>query len=201
MRLVVATRNAGKLKEIRSLLVASSIEVVGLQEIAEAPEVMEDGDSFAVNAMKKAVEIARFSDCLTLADDSGLVVPALDGAPGIYSARYAGPEASDAQNNQKLLAELQGVDIAQPDAYFACVMALADPHGNCRTFEGRLHGRLLRELRGTNGFGYDPLFLVPEYGKTLAELSLEIKNRISHRGLALTQVVAALAEKNPPPAA
>lgn len=187
-KLLVATGNAGKLREIKSLLAEIGVEVVGLDSLTNPPEVVEDGDSFTANACKKALEISKFANCLTLADDSGLVVPALDGAPGIYSARYAGDGATDARNNQKLLREMATLPIDKRQAFFCCVMALADPQGNCQTFEGRIHGQLISELRGTQGFGYDPLFLVPEYGKTLGELPLEIKNRISHRSQALRQV-------------
>lgn len=197
MKLLVATGNAGKLREISSLFASHAIEVCGLDSLADPPEVVEDGDSFAANARKKALQVAAYAGCLTLADDSGLVVPALGGAPGIHSARYAGANADDAQNNRKLLEELQSVARDERRAYFCCVMALADPQGRCRTFEGRLHGMLLDELRGEQGFGYDPLFLVPEFGKTLAELPLEIKNRISHRGNALRLVLPALVAGDP----
>lgn len=192
MKLLVATGNAGKLREIRSLFSDKNIEIIGLADMDGAPEVIEDGDSFAANATKKAVEVARHFGYMTLADDSGLVVPSLDGAPGIYSARYAGEGASDAQNNLKLLEELEKNGLRQPPAYFCCVMALADPTGDAQLFEGRINGLLLSQPRGTDGFGYDPLFLVPEYGKTLAELPLEVKNRISHRGAALRQVFEVL---------
>ncbi|NCO52893.1 MAG: XTP/dITP diphosphatase [Deltaproteobacteria bacterium] len=191
-KLLVATGNAGKLREIKNLLAEVGVEVIGMDSLINPPEVVEDGDSFTANARKKALEIASFANSLTLADDSGLVVAALDGAPGIYSARYAGAQATDADNNQKLLRNLSAIPPSQRQAYFCCVMALADPQGNCQTFEGRIHGQLIDELRGKQGFGYDPLFLVPEYGKTLGELSLEIKNRISHRSQALKQVFAAL---------
>lgn len=193
MKLFVATGNAGKLKEIRSLFAQHQVEVLGLADFNNPPEVLEDGDSFAANAAKKATEMARFSGCLTLADDSGLVVPALDGAPGIFSARYAGHDATDEQNNLKLQREIKKTGLKQPPAYFCCVMALAAPGEECQLFEGRINGVLMDQPRGTQGFGYDPLFLVPEYGKTLAELPLEIKNRISHRGAALRQVVSVLA--------
>ncbi len=192
MKLLVATRNAGKLREIDSLLAGRGIEVRGLENWENLPEVLEDGDSFTANARKKALEIAVAADCLTLADDSGLVVPALNGAPGVFSARYAGENATDQQNNQRLLSELAVVAPGQRQAYFCCVIALADPQGRCRTFEGRLQGQLIDEFRGGQGFGYDPLFLVPEYGKTLAELPLEVKNRISHRGKALARVLPIL---------
>jgi XTP/dITP diphosphohydrolase len=197
MKLLVATKNPGKLREIRSLFAPHGVEVVGLETLDNPPNVLEDGDSFAANACKKALEMASLSHCLTLADDSGLVVPALGGAPGIYSARYAGPEATDQANNIKLLAEVTALAQNERQAYFCCVLALADPSGSCRTFEGRLQGRLITEQRGNQGFGYDPLFLVPEYGKTLAELPLEIKNRISHRGKALMQLVPVLKADDP----
>ena len=197
MKLLVATKNKGKLREISRLFAEQGIEVVGLENLENAPDVVEDGDSFDANARKKALEVASLANCLTLADDSGLVVPALDGAPGILSARYAGDGATDTKNNLKLLRELATEPQENRQAYFCCVMALADPQGRCRTFEGRLDGLLLDELRGEQGFGYDPLFLVPEYGKTLAELPIEIKNRISHRGKALTQLLPVLKEDNP----
>ncbi len=197
MKLFVATKNQGKLREISVLFAAHGVEVVGLSSLENAPDVVEDGNSFSANACKKALEIARLANCLTLADDSGLVIPELAGAPGIYSARYAGKDATDAQNNLKLLDRLSAVSTEKRQAYFCCVMALADPQGRCRTFEGRLHGLLLDELRGEQGFGYDPLFLVPEYGKTLAELPLEIKNRISHRGKALIQLLRVLKSVDP----
>jgi len=192
MKLLVATGNAGKLREIRALFSAHEIEVLGLGDVGNAPDVVEDGDSFAANATKKAVEVARACNCLTLADDSGLVVPALEGAPGIYSARYAGEGANDEKNNHKLLSELEQRELKLSPAYFCCVMALAEPNGECQLFEGRIHGVILDQFRGQEGFGYDPLFLVPEYGKTLAELPIEVKNRISHRGAALRQVLSAL---------
>ncbi len=192
MKLLVATGNAGKLKEIRALLEGCHIEIVGLDQLDNPPEVIEDGDTFADNACKKAREMATFSGLLTLADDSGLAVDALDGAPGVHSARYAGVQGDDEANNRKLLKEMAAV--ADPDrkAAFHCVMALAWPDGRCQTFTGKISGVLLREKRGAGGFGYDPLFLVPEYGKTTAELPLDIKNRISHRGAALRQVVPIL---------
>ena len=194
MKLLVATGNQGKLKEIRKLLEDSAIEIVGLDQLTNPPEVIEDGTTFSANAQKKALEMARFSGYLTLADDSGLVVDALDGAPGVYSARYAGEQGDDAANNAKLLQEMSDVADAQRQASFHCVVALAWPDGRCETYSGQISGLILRNERGTDGFGYDPLFLVPEYGKTTAELSLEIKNRISHRGTALRKVIPLLLE-------
>ena len=189
MELVVATRNAGKLKEIRRLLEGTGILVLGLDAFPDLPEVLEDGATFAENARKKARETARLTGRLTLADDSGLEVAALGGAPGVYSARYAGEGAGDAANNEKLLAAMAEVPQGERRGAFVCAMALCGPDGACTIFDGRLEGMILEELRGSGGFGYDPLFLVPEYGQTLAELPLEIKNRISHRGQALRRAL------------
>ena len=189
MELLVATGNQGKLREIRRLCAERGIEVLGLEAFPAAPVVEEDGATFAENACKKARALARFSGRLTLADDSGLTVAALDGAPGVHSARYAGPQADDAANNRQLLTALAAVPAASRQGAFRCVMALCPPQGECRLFEGALDGILLDAPRGSGGFGYDPLFLVREYGKTLAELPLEVKNRISHRGQALRQVL------------
>ncbi len=192
MKLLVATGNKGKLREIRRLLDGANIEIVGLEQLENPPEVIEDGATFAENAQKKALEMAKYSGYLTLADDSGLVVAALAGAPGVYSARYAGEQGDDDANNAKLLATLDGVAEEKRQAAFHCAVALAWPDGRCETYTGQLSGVILRSARGTDGFGYDPLFLIPEYGKTTAELSLEIKNRISHRGTALRKVLPLL---------
>ncbi len=190
--LVIATRNKGKLREISRLLEGSPYTVVGLDAYPDAPEVVEDGDTFAANAIKKAEEIAAHTGALTLADDSGLVVEALSGAPGVHSARYAGESATDADNNAKLLEALRGVPEESRQAAFRCVMALVAPGGSCRTFAGEVKGVVLSQLRGDGGFGYDPLFMVREYGQTMAELPLDLKNRISHRGQALKKLIAAL---------
>ncbi|WP_029917746.1 XTP/dITP diphosphatase [Pelobacter seleniigenes] len=194
MKLLVATGNAGKLKEIRSLLADCPIEIIGLDQLQNPPEVVEDGDTFTANACKKAREMAAFSQLLTLADDSGLVVSGLDGAPGVHSARYAGEQGNDEANNRKLLEAMASLPDHERQAAFHCVMALAWPDGRCETFTGTVSGIILHEKRGAGGFGYDPLFLVPEYGKTTAELPLDIKNRISHRGNALRQVIPLLRE-------
>jgi XTP/dITP diphosphohydrolase len=194
MELLVATRNQGKLKEIRALLAPLQITVHGLADFPGLPEIVEDGLSFAANAEKKAATIARLTGRLTLADDSGLEVVALGGAPGIHSARYAGADADDAANNRKLLAAMPTLLPAQRAAAFVCVMALCAPDGSCRTFAGRLNGAIISEPRGTEGFGYDPLFVVAGSDRTLAEIPLDEKNRISHRAQALAQVVAVLQE-------
>lgn len=190
--LVVATRNAGKLREIRHLLDGAGIAVVGLDAFPEIPEIDEDGDSFAANAAKKAETVARLTGRLCLADDSGLTVEALGGAPGVHSARYAGTQGDDAANNARLLRELDGIPERERRAAFCCVMALSRPGAATAFFEGRIAGRILCAPRGTGGFGYDPLFLVEECGLTMAELPLAEKNRISHRGQALRQAVASL---------
>ena len=192
MELVIATRNQGKLKEICRLLENTAIEVRGLESFPDLPEVEEDGATFAENAIKKAETIARLTGRLTLADDSGLEVAALNGAPGVYSARYAGAEAGDGDNNAKLLAELAGIAAEQRQGAFCCAMALAAPGQETQLFFGRVEGRILTKARGTGGFGYDPLFLVREFAQTMAELPLETKNRISHRGQALRQALTVL---------
>lgn len=192
MKLVLATGNKGKLKEMRHLLDQSGFEVLGLEDFEGLPEVVEDGDTFDANARKKAQTIADLTGYLTLADDSGLVVEALDGQPGVHSARYAGEPSDDGANNRKLLGALEGVPQEKRKAAFHCSMALCIPSGDCSFFSGRVEGVILEEARGEGGFGYDPLFLVREYGKTMAELPIEVKNRISHRGQALKKVVAHL---------
>jgi len=189
MELLVATRNGGKLKEIRRLLDELGIAVKGLDAFPDLPEVEEDGATFAENAAKKAETVCRLTGLPTLADDSGLEAAALDGAPGVYSARYAGVGATDADNNRKLLEALAGVPDKERRGAFRCAMALARPGEETRIFHGKVEGLILDAPRGEGGFGYDPLFLVREYGKTMAELPLETKNRISHRGQALRRVV------------
>lgn len=189
MKLLVATSNQGKLRELKQLLAPLHIEVLSLDQLADPPVVEEDGATFEDNAVKKAQTLARFSGLLTLADDSGLCVNVLDGAPGVYSARYAGEQGDDKANNARLLQELQATSLKERKAFFQCCIALARPDGRCTTVEGRVDGLIIDEERGSNGFGYDPLFLVPEYGKTMAELPADIKNRISHRGQALKRLL------------
>ena len=187
--LVVATRNPGKLREIAALFEGHGIRLLSVRDFPELPEVEEDGDTFEANAMKKAREVAAFTGRLTLADDSGLEVAALGGRPGVNSARFAGEQANDDENTAKLLKELAGVPMEKRQGAFRCVMALCQADGNCRLFSGKLEGVILEERRGKGGFGYDPVFFVPSYDKTLAELPLEIKNGISHRGQALVGLV------------
>ncbi len=188
LRLVVATRNAGKLKEIRRLLELRGIEILGLENFPAAPDVVEDGETFAANALKKAQAIAQFTGLPCLADDSGLVVDALHGRPGVHSARFSGVDADDRSNNRKLLDEMAAVPASRRQASFCCLMALCMPMQPPRLFEGRVNGLILEREQGEEGFGYDPLFWLPEYNCTMAELPLDTKNRISHRGQALRQV-------------
>lgn len=194
--LVVATRNAGKLREIRHLLEGEGIAVLGLDAFPALPEVVEDGVTFAANAAKKAETIACLTGRSCLADDSGLTVEALGGEPGVHSARYAGSQGDDAANNARLLRELAGVPENRRQAAFCCVMALCLAGEPTRLFEGRVAGRILDTPRGTDGFGYDPLFLVDGFDRTMAELPVAEKNRISHRGQALRQVVVALSARS-----
>jgi XTP/dITP diphosphohydrolase len=189
VELVVATRNAGKLKEIRRLLEEQGVAVLGLDQFPELPDVDEDGDTFAANATKKAEEVARATGRPCLADDSGLAVAALDGRPGVYSARFSGEEATDSTNNNKLLEEMASFPENERQAAFCCVMALCLPGQPTRLFEGRVEGSILKQLQGDGGFGYDPLFWLTEFNCTMAELPIDVKNRISHRGQALRQIV------------
>ena len=190
--LVVATGNKGKLSEFGELLKGVVDTILSPADFPGFPEVAEDGDTFEANAIKKALSAAIFTGKPVLADDSGLSVDYLDGRPGVYSARFAGEGASDADNNALLLRELSGVPAGERTAAFHCVIALCQPDGSCQTFDGSLPGGILEAPRGGGGFGYDPLFLVPEYGQTLSELPIEIKNAISHRGRAMQQLKAAL---------
>lgn len=183
--LFVATRNLGKLKEIKAFLFELLEDVRCAADFPDFPETVEDCATFEQNALKKAREAAQFTGLPALADDSGLVVDALGGRPGVFSARFAGEGAGDAANNNKLLSELEPVVPEHRQAAFVCVMAFVTPQGDEHVFTGRVGGRILRNERGTGGFGYDPLFLVDGFDKTMAELSIEEKNRISHRGEAL----------------
>ena len=184
-KLVVATRNAGKIRELELLLLGVVELVLPIGSFPGIPDVDEDGATFVENAIKKARVAAQATGLPALADDSGLVVDALGGRPGIFSARFAGSDADDTANNRKLLTDMTGIPSSERTAAFHCVLAFCLPNGDCKTFDGRLPGIILEESQGEEGFGYDPLFLVPEYGQTLAQLSLEIKNKISHRGRAL----------------
>jgi XTP/dITP diphosphohydrolase len=187
--LLIATTNAGKLREVRAMLAGHRISVVSLEEFPGLPEAAEDGDTFEENARKKSLHYARLTGGWTLADDSGLEVDALHGRPGVRSARYAGRNAPDAANNARLIAALVGISQAERTARFRCVIALADPESVVATATGTIDGLIIDDRRGSNGFGYDPHFLVPEYGMTTAEMPPELKNRVSHRGRALRAIL------------
>jgi XTP/dITP diphosphohydrolase len=189
--LLIATTNAGKLAEIEAALKELPVRILSLKDFPAAPEVVEDGATYEENALKKARTIAAFSGLPTLADDSGLEVDALGGAPGIYSARYSGDDADDARNNRKLLDELAGLPEERRGARFVCVLALSAPQGEW-LFRAECPGRIAFAPRGANGFGYDPLFLYAPLGRTFGQLDRETKSRVSHRGLALQKLKAAL---------
>lgn len=184
-QLLVATRNRGKIKEIKAILNGLVEEVLCGADLPDLAETVEDGVTFAENALKKAREACQATGLAVLADDSGLVVDGLDGRPGVFSARFAGPDANDEANNSKLLQELAGFSQAKRSAAFVCSMAYVSPEGVEQLFEGRVGGTIIDQPRGKHGFGYDPLFLVNGYQQTMAELPMEEKNRISHRGQAL----------------
>lgn len=184
-RLLFATSNAGKLKELRGL-VGDAVEVVSLKDLPPLPEPVEDAPTFEGNAAKKAREYAQATGLAALADDSGLCVDALDGRPGVLSARYA--EGDDRARYEKLLRELADVPEAGRTASFQCALCLVTPSGEVRTEVGRCEGRILTAPRGTQGFGYDPVFFLPTLGKTMAELTSEEKARVSHRGEAFRRM-------------
>jgi len=184
--LVLATRNEGKISEFKDLVAGFDIDIKGLNDFGPIPEVEEDGDSFEDNAYKKAAFTAKVLGLPALADDSGLMVKGLDGMPGVRSARYAGEGATDEDNNLKLLKAMEGV--SDREASFMCVIAIAVPRGPALIYEGTCDGLIATGVRGTKGFGYDPLFYYPPLKKTFAELSSEEKNRVSHRGRAMAEL-------------
>jgi XTP/dITP diphosphohydrolase len=203
--LVLATRNEGKVRELTALLMPLGIQVVSLAAYPELPEIPEEGDTFEANALTKARTVAAHTGRLAMADDSGLEVEALNGAPGVHSARFSGEPRDDRRNtvrwpcphqrnNEKLLRLLEGVPWEKRRARFRCVIALVTPEGTERVIEGTCEGFISCELRGTGGFGYDPLFYLPEFKQTFAELDLDTKNRISHRARALTAARTLVAE-------
>ncbi|MEK3749620.1 XTP/dITP diphosphatase [Paenibacillus sp. FSL E2-8871] len=202
--LIVATKNKGKVREFEHAFAPLGLTVKSMYDYPDLPDVVEDGATFAENAFKKSKAVGDALGIPVLADDSGLCVDALDGKPGVYSARYAGEDAGDEENNLKLLSELeklkQGEDTGQPllsTARFVCTLSLYDPSsGRELTAEGTVEGWITSEPAGGGGFGYDPLFYLAEYEKTMAELTLEEKQRISHRGTALRSLTEKLAAAN-----
>ena len=190
MKLIIASNNAHKLAEMKAILAPFFDDVQSMREAGIEHETVEDGATFLDNAVKKARELAEISGCCAIADDSGLCVDALGGAPGVYSARFSGVHGDDAANRKKLLEELDGVE--NRAAHFTCAIALVWPDGKTVTAEDALYGWIAHDERGTNGFGYDSLFLLPERGVRTAEISPAEKNAISHRGKALRQLVKKL---------
>jgi len=195
VELVLATRNQGKLQEIRDSLADLPITLLSLSDFPDVPVVLEDGSTFEANALKKARQTAEFLGRRVLADDSGLEVRILNGRPGVFSARYAGKGASDAANNAKLLEELQKTPPAQRQARFVCVIAVATPLEQDWVVHGACEGEIALEACGTQGFGYDPLFWVPELGKTFGEVDYTTKALWSHRGQALRELRRKLQKK------
>lgn len=197
MKLIIATNNAHKAQEIRQILAGSFSALDTLREAGLAIEVVEDGATFVENAVKKAEQVLAAAPGYdaALSDDSGLAVDALGGAPGVYSARYAGPQHDDADNNRKLMADMAGVPDGQRGCRFVCAVALARRGRPTVTAEGACEGVLLRAPRGENGFGYDPYFYYPPAGRTFAELTGEAKNAVSHRRRALESLRALLAQE------
>lgn len=191
-RLVLATRNTGKVREMRRFLADLAVDVVGLDAFPALPPVEEDGLTFAENALKKAREVAAATGLPALADDSGLEVDALGGRPGVFSARFAGPGATDEANNARLLAEMEGVPPGRRRARYRAVLALVVPGGQEELREAVCEGEILTAPRGRGGFGYDPLFYVPELGKTFAELEPAEREALSHRFRALRALRPAL---------
>ncbi len=195
MTICIATKNLGKIQEFKFLFnefipSAGEISLVGLNEFPSIKPTVEDGRTFLENARKKALLAAEHTGLLCIADDSGLEVDALNGAPGIFSARYAGPNATDDENMRKLLSALKNVHGDRRTARFACVIAVALPGDVLGLFEGYTHGLIAEKAAGNNGFGYDPLFVKQDYGKTFAQLPHDVKNRISHRARAFEKATA-----------
>jgi XTP/dITP diphosphohydrolase len=188
IELVLATKNRDKIKEIKHLLRGLKVKILSIEDYPDLPEVHEDGETLRDNAIKKAVTIAAYTGKWALADDTGLAVAALDGAPGVYSARFAGPGCKYIDNNRKLLSMLDTMPKSKRKAQFTCVIALADPRGKVHSVSGVINGYIGTEMKGRHGFGYDPVFVVPEFGKTFAQLGLKTKNQISHRGKALEKI-------------
>jgi len=185
LELVVATKNKKKLGEIKDLLKGLKVKITSLADYPQSPRIIENGSTFQANARIKALKIARFTKKLTLGEDSGLEVEALDGAPGVRSSRFSGKNKSDQQNNLKLLCLLEGVPLSKRTAHYRCSVALADERGLVFESEGSCAGLIGFKMEGSCGFGYDPLFVIPKYKKTFAELGMKIKHKMSHRYRAL----------------
>lgn len=192
-KIVIATKNQGKIREMMEAFQGLPVEVIPLAAFGELPDAVEDGETFEENSRIKAKFYMEHTGCACLADDSGLEITALGGAPGVYSARYAGYHAEDATNNQKMLEELCIADVEESPASYRCALTFLDTDGTVITTHGHCNGTIRKWPKGRGGFGYDPYFYTTEFsGRTMAELSLEEKDRISHRGRALRQMAAKL---------
>jgi XTP/dITP diphosphohydrolase len=197
-QIVLGSRNRKKSREVAEILAPHGIQIVGISEFPSASEVDEDGTTFAANAAKKAAQPALQLGRWVIGEDSGLIVDVLDGRPGVLSARYSGPGATDESNNRKLQEELAGIALERRTAAYVCTVALADPAGAIRlTAEGRCRGLIIDEPRGENGFGYDPYFFVREYHRTFGELSARVKHQISHRARAFAEFIPGLVKLLP----
>lgn len=192
MRVVIATRNQGKVREFQLMFQQLGWDAVSLAEFEDVPEVVEDGETFEANARKKAETISRFLQLPAVGDDSGLEVDALDGRPGVYSARFAGEKATDEENVQKLLQEMQHVPNEKRTARFRCALAFARPGAETLIAHGKCEGAILRAPAGHNGFGYDPVFFLPDRLCTMAQLDASVKNQISHRANALHNLLESI---------
>jgi XTP/dITP diphosphohydrolase len=192
VKIILATQNQGKIRELQEMLVGENIEVLSLLDIPDWEDVEENGVTFADNAAIKAKEAVRRTGLIALADDSGLEVDALEGAPGVYSARYAGETKDDERNIDKLLHLLETIPEDKRTARFRCALVIATPFGEEYLTEGAVEGRILTQRRGTDGFGYDPVFYLPEFARTMAELTMTEKNSLSHRAQAFRQVIPIL---------
>ena len=188
IEVVIATRNPGKLREIKEILGPLGLEVLSLRDFPEIPEILEDAQTFEENAVKKAAAVAHQAGRLAIADDSGLAVDALQGRPGVFSSRYAGENATDADRYRKLLKEMANVPEGKRGAAFICAVAIASPNGKVEVVKGECQGKIALAPKGSHGFGYDPVFSLPQLGMTMAALEPEVKNRISHRAKALEKL-------------
>jgi len=194
-KIVFASKNRGKIRELDALLEGMNVNLLSLHDYPNVPSIIEDGNTFLENALKKARVISEYTGGTIIADDSGLEVDYLEGAPGIHSARYSGTGATDERNIRKLLEELEGIPKEKRGAAFRCALVLYRTDRTFETFEGKLKGRIALKPTGSEGFGYDPVFIVPEYGKTVAQLDPETKNRISHRAIAFAKLKKSLQEQ------
>jgi len=192
--IVVATRNPGKLREIAAILAFASVRFLSLKDFPDIPEIVEDGKTFSENAIKKAKAVARLTGRIAVADDSGLAVDALNGRPGIYSARYAGEDASDEERYRKLLREMESIPRGKRGGAFVCAAAAASPSGDADVVEAEWRGTITLAPKGVNGFGYDPVFFIPEVNQTVAELDPAVKNKISHRAQAFEKLKKSLSK-------